>query len=588
LTLEVLLLLSQTVAAPTARAAVVRAIPVLERSAKSFVAQRSCVSCHHNILPVLTLRLAASRGLKIDAATLAEVERKTFRELTTVRAFDEAVQGTGVGDPTPNDSWLLVAAQTAGLAPDLTAGVVAKRIASWQHDGHWTTSDFRPPHSSSLFTATATAVRAVRAYLPEEMRETRDRVVASAREWLRNTTPRSTEDAAFRVLGLVWADAPRADIAAAGKDLEQLQRTGGGWAQLPGYAADAYSTGEALYALHEAGLSAGARWRRGVQFLVSTQVPDGTWHVRSRMISPAEVSPPYFTTGFPYKKDEYLSYAATSWATMALTASLPVKDAAEPAAPVTAAAVPADPAFRAALFGALDANIDARAATSNGTSLLMAAADDATKVALLLSKGADAKYRAPSGCDALTVAASYRGSSAALKALLDAGADAEPADNVKAAHSPLLFAAMSGDIDAVTLLLARGARPNPRPNPSGNSPISEAITFGRADAVRALISAGAKVDLTERSGINLMHWAAITNRADIIPLLASAGVDIDAIDEHGYTPLMYSATIDFGDTATAEALMSAGADKTIRNENGRTPLAQALHFKHARLAQVLK
>lgn len=590
--LETLLLLSQVVsptpATPTPRAAVARAIPVLERSAKSFVAERSCVSCHHNILPILTLRLAASRGLKINTATLAEVERRTFRELTTARAFDEAVQGTGVGDPTPNDSWLLVAAQIAGLAPDATNGVVAKRIASWQHDGHWTTSDFRPPHSSSLFTSTATAVRAIRAYLPDEMREARERVVASARAWLKNTAPQSTEDATFRLLGLVWADAPRDDIAAAGRDLHQRQRAGGGWAQLPGYTPDAYSTGEALYALHEAGLGTDTRWRRGVQFLLTTQLADGTWHVRTRMISPADVSPPYFTTGFPYKKDEYLSYAATAWATIALVESLPVKEGAAPAAPVSAAVFPADPAFRVALFGTLGPDVDAKAATANGTSLLMAAADNATSVALLLSKGADAKYRAPSGDDALTVAASYRGNAGAMKALMDAGADAEPPEGVKATHSPLLFASMSGDIDAVRLLLARGAKANPRPNPAGSSPISEAITFGRADVVAALISAGARVDLTERTGINLMHWATITNRAAVIPLLARAGVDINAIDEHGYTPLMYAATIDFGETTTAEALVASGADKTIRNEDGRTARAQALHFKHARLAQVLR
>jgi ankyrin repeat protein len=592
--LEYLLLLSQIVsgstATPSPRAAVARSIPVLERSAKSFVAQRSCVSCHHNILPILTLRLAASRGLKIDTATLAEVERKTFRELTTARAFDDAVQGAGVSDPTPNDSWLLVAAQTAGLPSDLTTGVVAKRIASWQHEGHWTTSDFRPPHSSSLFTATATAVRALRAYLPDEMRETRDRVLSSARAWLKSTAPRSTEDATFRLLGLVWAGASREDIVAAGRDLQTLQRARGGWGQLADYPADAYSTGEALYALHEAGLGGDARWRRGIQFLVSTQMADGTWHVRTRMISPAEVSPPYFTTGFPYKKDEYLSYAATAWATLALIESLPVKDAAEPAAPVSAAVFPADPAFRAALFGALDtnANLNVNATTANGTSLLMAAADDVAETKLLLAKGADATYRAPSGDDALTVAASYRGSAAAITALLEAGATAEPPDTVKPKHSPLLFASMSGDIDAVMLLLSRGARANPRPNPSGNSPISEAITFGRADVVQALISAGAKVDLTESSGINLMHWATITNRADVIPLLARAGVDVDAIDAHGYTPLMYAATIDFGDTATAAALVAAGADKKVRNEDGRTPLAQALHFRHARVAQLLR
>jgi len=579
--------------APDARAAVARALPALERSAKSFVGQRSCVSCHHNILPILTLRLAASRGFAIDRATLAEVERKTFRELTGARAFDDAVQGSGVSDPTPNDSWLLVAAQTAGLAPDLTNAVVAKRIAAWQHDGHWTTSDFRPPHSSSLFTSTATAVRAIRAYLPDDMRAARDNVVADARTWLRNTAPRSTEDATFRLLGLLWADAPRADIIAAGRDLQKLQRAGGGWAQLPDYPPDAYSTGEALYALHEAGLANDVRWRRGIELLLSTQAADGTWHVRTRMLSPAEVSPPYFTTGFPYKKDEYLSYAASSWATMALVAGLPATDAAPLAPPETRAVFPASPAFRTALFAtsaqfAEASGVDASLKTVNGTSLLMAAGPDAGKVRFLLAKGADAKYRAPSGDEAITVAASYRGSADAIKALLDAGADAEPPEGVKVRHSPLLFASMSGDLDTVSLLLSRGAKANPRPNPSGDSPISEAITFGHAAVVRALIDAGAKVDLVESTGVNLLHWATITNRADVIPALARAGVDIDAIDAAGYTPLMYAATIDFGDSATLEALVAAGANRTIRNGSGRTALQQAERLGHAKLAAALK
>jgi len=40
--------------------------------------------------------------------------------------------------------------------------------------------------------------------------------------------------------------------------------------------------------------------------------------VRTRMLSPADVSPPYFNVGFPYAKDAFLSYAGTSWAVMAL------------------------------------------------------------------------------------------------------------------------------------------------------------------------------------------------------------------------------------------------------------------------------
>ena len=578
------------------RAAVERALPALERSAKAFVANRSCVSCHHNILPILTFRLAAGRGFTIDRATLASVERKTFRELTNARAFDEAVQGANVSDPTPNDSWLLIAAHEAGLAPNLTNAVYARRIASWQHDGHWTTSDFRPPHSSSLFTATATAVRAIREYFPDEMRAARDETLARARTWLAASAPASTEDAAFRLLGLVWAEAARDDVAAAARDLITLQKPGGGWAQLSeGYAADAYSTGEALYALHEAGTPPdSAAWRKGIAFLLSAQAADGTWHVRTRMISPADVSPPYFTTGFPYKKDEYLSYAASCWATMALLSGM--KAIGTPLPAPVAEPLPVDPAgvMRTALFGtaerlssslAIDIQVDS--ATPNGTTILMAAAPDVDKVRLLLAHGADATFRSPAGNDAATAAASYRGSAEAIRALLDAGADAEPPESVKARQSPLLLASMSGDLETVSLMLARGAGANPRPNPSGNSPISEAITFDRADIVRTLIRAGAKTDLVERTGVNLLHWATITNRADVVAELVRSGVDINAIDDAGFTPLMYAATIDFGDTATLSALLAAGADKTIKNESGRTPLQQARRLGHIRLARVL-
>ena len=71
--------------------------------------------------------------------------------------------------------------------------------------------------------------------------------------------------------------------------------------------------------MREAGVpTSDPAWQKGLKFLVSTQASDGTWRVRTRMISPAEVSPEYFTTGFPYGKDEFLSYAGSCWATMAL------------------------------------------------------------------------------------------------------------------------------------------------------------------------------------------------------------------------------------------------------------------------------
>ena len=207
-----LALLARTLSAqtePEIRKAVERALPVLESSVSSFVAKRACVSCHHNTLAVLMLHLARERGVKVDAAALAAVEDKTFRSLRDPAAFDDAVQATTLADPTPDDSFLLMAAHAAGLPPDLTTAVYARRLASWQRDGHWVTSDFRPPHSSSVFTATASAVRAIGLYMPVELTAERDECLLKARRWLITTHPVSTEDASFRLMGLVWAGATR-------------------------------------------------------------------------------------------------------------------------------------------------------------------------------------------------------------------------------------------------------------------------------------------------------------------------------------------------------------------------------------------
>src|SRR5213075_1679754 len=100
--------------------AVTRALPVLQRSAGEFVAKRACVSCHHNILTILTLDLARSRGFEIDTKVLGAVEDKTFSELRGANALDNAIQATTLNDPTPDDSYLLMAAHDARLAPDLT------------------------------------------------------------------------------------------------------------------------------------------------------------------------------------------------------------------------------------------------------------------------------------------------------------------------------------------------------------------------------------------------------------------------------------------------------------------------------------
>jgi len=423
--------------------------------------------------------------------------------------------------------------------------------------------------------------------MPEELKAERDAALRNARQWLFENRPVSTEDAAFRLMGLVWAQGAREEIAAAQRDLASRQASSGGWPQLRGYAADAYSTGEALFALHESGLPASdTAFNKGLKFLTANQATDGTWRGRTRMLSPAEVSPKYFTTGFPYGKDEYLSYAGSCWAVMALLSALPESPRTAQPAPLISRETPSW--LSTALFGSeaqlaalLDAGLDPNSKTSEGTTVLMAASADADKVRLLLARGADAKMRASSGVDALTVAAAYRRTAASIQALLDAGADAEPPEGSRLRNHPVVLASMSGDLDIVKLLLSRGAKPSEKA-------LGQAVTFGYPEIVRTLIASGADSKIVESSGINLLHWAAVTNRAEVIPALVEAHVPINSLDDNGFTPLMYAATLDFGDTEVLKALLKAGADKTIRNFESRTPAAQARRYKHAHLEAALR
>ena len=55
-------------------------------------------------------------------------------------------------------------------------------------------------------------------------------------------------------------------------------------------------------------------YQKGVRFLLGTQLEDGSWYVRTRAV-PVQ---PYFDSEFPHGRDQFISAAATNWATMAL------------------------------------------------------------------------------------------------------------------------------------------------------------------------------------------------------------------------------------------------------------------------------
>ncbi len=143
------------------------------------------------------------------------------------------------------------------------------------------------------------------------------RRVERARQWLWKATAEDTDSRIYQLLGLAWAGESPEKLATLARELVARQRTDGGWGQLPGLPADAYATGQAIYALR---VAAGMKRTdepvdRGLRFLLGTQLADGTWYVRRR----AFPFQPTMNSGFPHGRDSWVSAAATSWAVMALS-----------------------------------------------------------------------------------------------------------------------------------------------------------------------------------------------------------------------------------------------------------------------------
>jgi ankyrin repeat protein len=576
--------------------AAAKAVALIQKSQINWHTKASCFSCHQQVFPALAFRAAREHGIPFDESS---AHAQTAAAFGFYSDFDRAVEYTHIIDPPLDDGYGLLAANAAGLRPSIVTAVYARLLASRQEvDGRWESADERPPESYSPFTATAIALHAIQLYAHSSQKAAIEERTARARTWLLSHSPRATEERVYQLLGASWAGAESAAIAKIAGALKATQQADGGWASIDGSSSDAYSTGQALVALHEAGgvAMSDPAWRRGIDYLLSTQAPDGSWHVVSRLHPPAPVSPRYFETGHPYGHDQFISAMGESLAVMALA------DALGPAKPSTPVFKEAEPAgvetwTETLLFGSvsdvkklLDSGFDPNSATARGgITALMLAAPDVDKMRLLIDHGANADARAKNRYSALLVAAQYPGSAAAMNLLLDHGAQVRLPKGEGAAlfnAYPTFLAAFSGNADIIRRLHAEGDRLDDTMNFLGMIPLTPMLalaTTHRTDSVRALLDAGAKVDESDPDGITILSWAAIANRVEMARLLIERGADVNHLDKKGMTPLLYAASIDFGDSAMIDMLLKSGARRDARTKEGQTALDLARQYKHIHL-----
>ena len=299
------------------RAAVKKALPLIEKSAGEYVRQKQCFSCHHQALPMLAMVTARKRGFEIDEKELAGQVKFTAESLG--RSREAYREGRGQGGQATTAGYGLWALELGGRKGDETTSAVVEYLVGWQKElGHYRPQTKRPPSEGSEFTPTYVALRGMRSFGGAEQKERIAERMETIRRWVQETPGRDTEDRVFRLWALRLAGVEGEKLEAAKQELVETQRDDGGWAQTEEMESDAYATGSALFVLQEAGGVAVSDpvYQRGMAYLVRSQQTDGSWLVKTRS-RPVQT---YFESGFPHGKDQFISMMATSWATAALAA----------------------------------------------------------------------------------------------------------------------------------------------------------------------------------------------------------------------------------------------------------------------------
>lgn len=172
----------------------------------------------------------------------------------------------------------------------------------------------------------------------------------------------------------------------------------------------------------------------------------------------------------------------------------------------------------------------------------------------------------------------WMGCTTAIGQRADQDAAAPPAD----AGLELIHAAREGDVQRIAALLEDGVDPNIRRTivvevylERPRTPLMAAAEANQAEAVRALIEAGADVELYSDKDHNALLVASEDGSIDAMRALIEAGADIEARNTSGMTPLSYAA---YAGGDAVKVLLEAGAIVDAPDEDGDTALYFAVRF----------
>lgn len=188
---------------------------------------------------------------------------------------------------------------------------------------------------------------------------------------------------------------------------------------------------------------------------------------------------------------------------------------------------------------------------------LLAAAhrNDAAGVTAAIAAGADPNLADRAGRTAVHIAA-HASAHDALRALVAGGADIRALDNLQ--YDAITIAAVADDLATMELAIELGGDAGAITSPYEGTALIAAAHLGHAEVVKSLIEAGAPLD-----HVNNLHWTALIEAV----VLGDGGPD---------------------HVETVRALVAAGANQSLTDRAGRTPLELAKAREYAEMVALLE
>ena len=103
--------------------------------------------------------------------------------------------------------------------------------------------------------------------------------------------------------------------------------------------------------------------------------------------------------------------------------------------------------------------------------------------------------------------------------------------------TPLMRAVARGQLGEMNGLLAKGTDVNARTTEQRVTALMFAAYFGRADAVKALLARGARLDLKDAQGAAAVDWASLGGHPELEKSLTGPGATLNPFLNTGQMPI---------------------------------------------------